>query len=103
MATGNLKAQCVPYFIERKLDTHTQRNYRTRYGKDPQPCSSFRACQEIYEEGDSYTKIRVDDQEHLNTIEDKTSVRQALAHFSAKSIRNPIRQLQLLRSTVRSN
>ena len=40
MATPQEKAQCVPWFIETKSDLQTQRNFRTKYGRDP---SSIRA------------------------------------------------------------
>ena len=37
MATPQEKAQCVSWFIETKSDlqTHCQRNFRTKYGRDP--------------------------------------------------------------------
>ena len=35
MITPQEKAQCVPWFIEKKSDVQIQRRYRTKNGKDP--------------------------------------------------------------------
>ena len=35
MTTPQEKAQCVSWFIEIKSDVQTQRNYRSKYGRDP--------------------------------------------------------------------
>ena len=35
MTTPQEKAQCVSWFIETKSDVQTQRNYRSKYGRDP--------------------------------------------------------------------
>ena len=40
MTTLQEKAQCEPWFIETKSDVQTQRNYRTKYGRDPPLCLS---------------------------------------------------------------
>ena len=34
MTTAQEKAQCVSRFIETKSDVQTQRNYRSKYGRD---------------------------------------------------------------------
>ena len=34
MTTPQEKAQCLSWFIEIKSDVQTQRNYRSRYGRD---------------------------------------------------------------------
>ena len=35
MTTPQEKAQCVSWFIETKSDVQNQRNYRSKYGRDP--------------------------------------------------------------------
>ena len=35
MTTPQEKGQCVSWFIETKSDVSTQRNYRSKYGRDP--------------------------------------------------------------------
>ena len=35
ITTPQEKAQCVSWFIETKSDVQTQRNYRSKYGRDP--------------------------------------------------------------------
>ena len=54
MATPQEKTQCVSWLIETKSDKQTQRNYRTKYGRDP-PVTSVNLCmaQEIYGDRDS--------------------------------------------------
>ena len=42
MTTAQEKAQCVSWFIEKKLDVQTQRNYRSKYGRDPPSRPSIR-------------------------------------------------------------
>ena len=42
MTTAQKKAQCVSCFIETKSDVHTQRNYRSKYGRDPPSRPSIR-------------------------------------------------------------
>ena len=46
MTTTQEKAQCVSWFIETKSDVQTQRNYRSKYGRDP-PAMLQRTWQEI--------------------------------------------------------
>ena len=52
MATPQEKAQCVSWFIETKSDlqTHCQRNFRTKYGRDPPSRPSIRAWQKKFAE-----------------------------------------------------
>ena len=40
--TTQEKAQCVSWFIETKSDVQTQRNYRSKYGRDPPSRPSIR-------------------------------------------------------------
>ena len=42
MSTPQEKAQCVSWFIETKSDVQTQRNYRSKYGKNPPSRPSIR-------------------------------------------------------------
>ena len=35
MTTPQEKAQCVSWFIDTKSDVQIQRNYRSKYGRDP--------------------------------------------------------------------
>ena len=42
MTTPQEKAQCVSWFIETKSDVPTQRNYRSKYGRDPPSRPSIR-------------------------------------------------------------
>ena len=43
MATPQEKAQCVSRFVETKSDLQAQRNFRTKYRRDPPSCPSIRA------------------------------------------------------------
>ena len=40
--TTQENAQYVSWFIETKSDVQTQRNYKSKYGRDPPPCPSIR-------------------------------------------------------------
>ena len=42
MTTAQEKAQCVSWFIETKSVVQTQRNYRSKYGRDPPSRPSIR-------------------------------------------------------------
>ena len=42
LTTAQEKAQCVSWFIETKSDVQTQRNYRSKYGRDPPSRPSIR-------------------------------------------------------------
>ena len=50
MTTPQEKAQCVSWFIETKSNVQTQRNYRSKYGRDPPSRPSIPL---IYENRDS--------------------------------------------------
>ena len=50
MATPQEKAQCVSWFIETKSDLQTQRNFRTKYGRDPSSRPSIRGWHEKFME-----------------------------------------------------
>ena len=54
MTTPQEKVQCVSWFIETKSDVQTQRNYRSKYGRDSPSRLSIRLmAQEIYGDRDS--------------------------------------------------
>ena len=42
MTTPQEKAQCVSWFIKTKSDVQIQRNYRSKYGRNPPLRSSIR-------------------------------------------------------------
>ena len=66
MTTPQEKAQCVSWFIETKSDVQTQRNYRSKYGKDPPSCPSIRLWQKKFmETGRCLIQGGVGDHEHL--------------------------------------
>ena len=59
MATLQEKAPSVSWFIETKLDLQTQRNFRTKYGRDPSSCPSIRAWHKKFmETGTVFSKGR---------------------------------------------
>ena len=42
MTTPQEKAQCVSWFIKTKSEVQTQRNYKSKYGRDPPSHPSIR-------------------------------------------------------------
>ena len=99
MATSQEKAQCVSWFIETKLDTQTQRNYRTKYGRDPLSRPSIRAWHKKFmETGTVLDKGRSG--RPRTSEENIDRVRQAFSRSPTTSIRTAARQLDLPRSTV---
>ena len=66
MTTPQEKAQCVSWFIEIKSDVQTQRNYRSKYRKDPPSRSSILLWHKKFmETGTVFDTRGVGDQEHL--------------------------------------
>ena len=55
------KAQCVSWFIKTKSDVQTQRNYTSKYGRDPPLRPSIR----LWRQGQCSIQGGVGDQEHL--------------------------------------
>ena len=53
ITTPQEKAQCVSWFIETKSDVQIQRNYRSKYGRDPPSSFNLFMAQEIYGDRDS--------------------------------------------------
>ena len=86
MATPEEKAQCVSWFIETKSDVQTQRNYRTKYGKDPPSRPSIREWHKKFmETGSVLDKGRSG--RPRTSDEDIDRVRQAFARSPTTSIR----------------
>ena len=66
MTTPQEKAQCVSWFIETKSDVQTQRNYRSKYGRDPPSCLQFvYGTRNLWRQGQCSIQGGVGDQEHL--------------------------------------
>ena len=69
MTTPQEKAQCVSWFIETKSDVQTQRNYRSKYGRDPSSRLSIHLCtRNLWRQGQCSIQGGVGDQEHLKKI-----------------------------------
>ena len=84
MTTPQEKAQCVSWFIETKSDVQTQRNYRSKYGRDPLSRPSIRLWHKKFME----TGIVFDTRRsgRLRTSEENIErVRQAFQRFPMKS------------------
>ena len=66
MTTPQEKAQRVSCFIETRSDVQTQRNYRSKYGRDPPSRPSIRLWyKKFMRQGQCAIRGRVGDQEHL--------------------------------------
>ena len=65
MTTSQEKAQRVSWFIETKSDVQTQRNYRSKYGRDPPSRLSIRLWHKKFMETQQCSIQEVGDQEHL--------------------------------------
>lgn len=89
----------VSWFIEAKLDLQTQRNFRTKYGRDPPSRPSIRAWHNKFmETGTVFNKGRSG--RPRTSEENIDRVRNAFDRSPRKSVRTAARQLQLPRSTV---
>ena len=93
-------AQYVPqWFIETKSDMQTQRNYRTKYGRDPPSRPSICAWHKKFMK--TGTVLDKERSGRPRTFEENIDrVRQAFDRSPAKSIRTAARQLELPRPTV---
>ena len=99
MTTPQEKAQCVYWFIETKSDVQTQRNYRSKYGRDSPSRPSIRLWNKKFME----TGIVFDTRSNGRPRTFKENIeplRQAFQRSPMKSIRTAARQLELPRSTV---
>ena len=99
MTTPQEKAQCVSWFIETKSDVQTQRNYRSKYGRDPPSRPSIRLWHKKFMETGTVFDTRRSGQPRTSE-EIIERVRQAFQRSPMKSIRTAARQLELPRSTV---
>ena len=99
MSTPQEKAQCVSWFIETKSDVQTQRNYKSKYGRDPPSRPSIRLWHKKFMETETVFNTRRS--ERPKTSEKNIEhVRQAFQRSPMKSIRTAARQLELPHSTV---
>ena len=98
MTTPQEKAQCVSWFIETKSDVQTQRNYRSKYGRDPPSHPSIRLWHKKFmETGTVFNTRRSGRPRTFKNIE---CVRQAFQCSPMKSICTAARQLKLPHSIV---
>ena len=93
MTTPQEKAQCVSWFIETKSNVQTQRNYSSKYGRDPPSRPSIHLWHKKFMETGRSGRPRTSE-------ENIDRVRQAFQCSPIKSIRTAARQLELPRSTV---
>ena len=100
MTTPQEKAQCVSWFIETKSDVQTQRNYRSKYGRDPPSPSSIRLWHKKFKETGTVFDTRRSGRPRTSE-ENIERERQAFQRSPMKSIRTAARQLELPRSTLR--
>ena len=99
MTTPQEKAQCVSWFIETKSDVQTQRNYRSKYGRDPPSRPSIRLWHKEFMETGTVFDTRRNGRPRTSE-ENIDRIRQAFQRSSMKCICTAARQLELLRSTV---
>ena len=99
MTTAQEKAQCVSLFIETKSDVQTQRNYRSKYGRDLPSRPSIRLWHKKFMDTGTVFDTRRSGRPRTSE-ENIERVRQAFQHSPMKSIRTAARQLELPRSTV---
>ena len=99
MTTPQEKVQCLSWFIKTKSDVQTQRNYRSKYGRDPQSRPSICLWHKKFMETGTVFDTRRSGRP--KTFEENIErVRQAFQRSPMKSIRSAARQLELRRSTV---
>ena len=99
MTTAQEKAQCVSWFIETKSDFQTQRNYRSKYGKDPPSRPLICLWHKKFMETGTVFDARRSGQPRPSE-ENIERVRQAFQRSPMKSIRTAARQLDLPCATV---
>ena len=95
MTTPQEKAQCVSWFIETKSDVQTQRNYRSKYGRDPPSRPSIRLWHKKFMETGTVFDTRRSGRPRTSE-ENIERVRQAFQCSPMKSVRTAARQLELL-------
>ena len=99
MTTPQEKAQCVSWFIETKSDVQTQRNYRSKYGRDPPSRPSIHLWHKKFMETGTVFDTRRSGRPRTSE-ENIERVRQAFQRSPMKSIHTVARQLEPPRSTV---
>ena len=99
MTTPLEKAQCVSWFIETKSDVQTQRNYRSKYGRDPPSLPSIRLWHNSFMETGTVFDTRRGGRPRTSE-KNIERIRQAFQRSPVKSIRTAARQLELPHSTV---
>ena len=99
MTPAQEKVQCVSWFIETKSDVQTQRNYKSKYGRDPPSRPSIRLWHKKFMETGSVFDARRSGRPRPSK-ENIERVRQAFQRSPMKSIRTAARQLDLPRATV---
>ena len=99
MTTAQEKAQCVSWFIETKSNVQTQRNYRSKYGRDPPSRPSIRLWHKKFMETGTVFDARRSGRPKTSE-ENIERVRQAFQRSPMKSIRTAARQLNLPRATL---
>ena len=99
MITAKEKAQCLSWFIETKSDVQTQRNYRSKYERDPPSRPSIRLWHKKFTETGTVFDTRRSRRPRTSE-ENIERVRQAFQRSPMKSIRTAARQLDLPRATV---
>ena len=98
MTTPQENPQCLFWFIEIKSYVQTQRNYKSKYGRDPPLRPSICWHKKFMETGTVFDTRRSG--RPRTSEENIERVRPGLQHFPMKSIRTAARQLKLPRSTV---
>ena len=99
MTTLQKKVQCVSWFIETKSNVQNQRNYRSKYGRDPPSRPSICLWHKKFME--TVTVFNTRRRGRPRTSEENIEhVRQAFQHSPMKSICTAARQLELPRLTV---
>ena len=99
MATPQEKAQCVEWFIETRSDTQVQRNFRTRYGRNPPLRTSIREWYKRFMETGSWQKQKSTGRASTSAA-DVERVRESFQQSPRKSIRHASRELGLPTTTV---
>ena len=99
MTTAQEKAQCVSWFIETKSDVQTQRNYRSKYGRDPPSRPSIRLWHKKFMETGRVFDARRSGRPRTSE-ENIKHIRQAFQCSPMKFIRTAARQLDVPHATV---
>ena len=93
------KAQCVEWFIETRFELQVQRNFRTRYGRNPPSRTSIREWYKRFKETGSCQKQKSTGRPSTSAA-DVERVRESFQQNPRKSIRHASRELGLPTTTV---